>query len=263
VAASADYKKGDIVLPYTVAHAQKSGWIWDISLSSRRGTGYVFSSDHISDEDAALALANYIGVPADSISPRFIDMKTGRASRHWVRNCVAIGLSGGFIEPLESTGIMLIELGIRCLMDNWPGFVGQQKVVALQTNYNRYMRDLYEEVLEFIVMHYRLSQRQDTPFWRDSSALETPHRLQERMAVWRHKVPSHFDLPIAPAYVFGLLSYLAVLRGMCWGSDARSVYVDPASLERLEGYLGARQQQWRQSVAGLPGHAAYLLSLRG
>ena len=262
VAVQVDYEKGDVILPYSIAHAQDSGWIWDIRLSSRRGTGYVFSADHASDEQALATLARYLNKPAESLPARFIDMKAGRARRFWVHNCVAIGLSAGFFEPLESTGIMMIELGIRCLIDNWPLASQDDANEVVRENYNRYMDDLFEEILEFIVMHYRLSQRRDTAFWRDVAHLATPPRLQARLQLWQHKAPSHFDLPLAPAYVFGLMSYLAILRGMRWGEQAYSSYVDPASLGHLDSYFQERQRGWRDTVARLPGHAAYLLSLR-
>lgn len=262
IAASAEYRQGEVIYPYTIAHAQSAGWIWDISLASRRGCGYVYSDSHISDEQALASLASYLNRPVEELDARYIDMHTGVARHQWQGNCIAIGLAGGFIEPLESTGIALIEMGIRCLIDHWPGYRPPEALQAMKRGFNTHMSGLYQEILEFIVLHYRLSQRQDSAFWQDLASLGVPDRLASRLELWRYKVPSEMELKLQFDQIFGLSSYISVIRGMCWGESGYSRYHDSRPTAELLAEIESRQARWKQSASRLPGHAAYLLALR-
>jgi tryptophan halogenase len=196
---------------YTTCTAQSAGWTWEIDLWSRRGTGYVYSSQFISDEDAQRELLAHIGPTPAKLSPRKIEMRIGRRDRFWVNNCVAIGLSGGFLEPLESTGIHLIELGLTLLVDH----LGEGPARApLSARYNKVMRDTYDHVADFIMLHYVLNGRRGQLFWdhcREKMVL--PESLREKLEIWSYRAPITTDIE-APVRVFDAFSYMAIMAGL-------------------------------------------------
>lgn len=195
--------------PFTTSTGLSSGWSWNVPLWSRRGTGYVYSSAHISDDEAQAELAALNGVPPDN-APRAIDMNIGRTRRSWVNNCVGMGLAAGFIEPLESTSIHFVQMSIRWLLDNFPDSAFSP---ALQKNFNGLTSNLYEEIRDFIAMHYLLNNRDDSPFWTFArNELKCPDRLSELLDLWRYKLPTAPDLPNRNA-LFSEWSYMYVLFG--------------------------------------------------
>jgi tryptophan halogenase len=166
------------ILPYTKSTALKAGWVWRIPLMNRVGCGYVFSSAHTDDESAARELLNYAkGSHAKEavMEPRFLNMRVGRRSEFWVKNCVSVGLAAGFIEPLESTGIFLIQRSLEMLTKYLPE---RSCHSSLQENYNQRMSLIYEHARDFIVTHYLLNRRENDPFWRDSKAITIPESLR-------------------------------------------------------------------------------------
>jgi flavin-dependent dehydrogenase len=196
---------------YTTATAQSAGWTWEIDLNARSGIGYVYSSRFASDDEANITLLNHIGRPDLDLVPRMIDMKVGCRPRPWVKNCVAIGLSAGFLEPLESTAIHLAELGLRVLVDHLATSDAQE---PLRDHYNALMSDAYGEVADFLVMHYVFNGRRGEPFWdycRDNLTL--PPRLIEKLRIWAWKVPSVTDIG-ARIKLFDGFSYMAIMAGM-------------------------------------------------
>lgn len=181
-----------MVRPYTTATALSNGWIWDIPMQSRRSIGYVHSSDFINEADAEKEMRAYQGPGCEDLPCRFIPFKAGRRLQQWQGNCVAIGLSGGFIEPLESTGLYLSDLGAVLLAEHFPWRREDQAVLA--ERYNRLMANRYFEILDFINMHYCLTKRTDTEFWRTVQQKEhITERLQAKFEFWRHKPPSAHD----------------------------------------------------------------------
>lgn len=257
LALSVPYIYGDRIKPYTLSTAQKHGWIWDINLASRRGVGYVYSSQYTDRSGAELELKKYLGGSCpDSPDIREINIRVGRCDRLWDRNCVAVGLSGGFIEPLESTGIYLIEMGIKYLVDHWPfkGITDEHR-----WSYNHLMHDAYEEVLQFVFMHYFTSQRRDSPFWADfASRIEgLPGDLAKRLRLWKCKYPSGHDTRVMSGKVFGYESVMAILAGMGWYRGAISPYV-PAEEGGLKGYLRSRLMEYERQVSTFPSHEDYL-----
>ncbi len=161
--------------PYTRATARDHGWTWRIPLQRRTGNGYVYSSQFCSDDEAINTLLSVVdGKPL--IEPRVIPFKTGVRKEIWKKNCLAIGLASGFIEPLESTAIHLVVRGVIHFMRNFPD---QDCEPALIHQYNRRMTMEYEEIRDFIVLHYCLTEREDTPFWRWCKNMELPPSLQE------------------------------------------------------------------------------------
>ncbi len=179
------------VRPHTMATAVSAGWIWDIPLQNRRGVGYVHSSAYISEEDAERELRAYEGAHAENLDTRIVNFKVGMREKPWYKNCIAIGLSGGFLEPLESTGLYLSELAAELLTEHFP-YGDDMEPLAFR--FNRIMQNRMYEILDFINMHYCLTRRTDTEFWREVSRPERINdRLRAKLDYWRIKPPSVSD----------------------------------------------------------------------
>lgn len=173
--------RGGSFPPYTLSTAMPAGWMWRIPLSSRVGNGYVFSSAHTSVDAAVSALVSASGLRRErAADPRVIQMRIGRRADFWVGNCVAVGLSSGFVEPLESTGIHLIQKALSLLVTYLPD---RDFSEVLRCAYNRHMGEVYDEVRDFIVLHYVLAQRNE-PFWRDARTVPLPETLREKIALY-------------------------------------------------------------------------------
>src|SRR5688500_16674923 len=149
--------------PYTTATALSAGWVWDIPLYGRIGTGYVYSSKFLSREAAETEFRLRLGPASDGVNASHIQMRIGRCRSSWVKNCVAIGLASGFVEPLESTGIFFIQHGIEELVNHFPGEVIDEETVK---SYNSVVGDCIDGVRDFLILHYRTTDRADTGFWR-------------------------------------------------------------------------------------------------
>jgi 2-polyprenyl-6-methoxyphenol hydroxylase-like FAD-dependent oxidoreductase len=199
----------------TTSTAQPNGWIWDIGLPGRRGIGHVYSSAHSSDEDAERQLRAYIaatGGPAEIPAPRKLTFEPGYRERFWHRNVVAIGLSAGFIEPLEASALALVEMSAAWLAEDMPATRAQMDVVAAR--FNEAFTYRWERVIEFLKLHYVLSKRSDTPYWiehRDAATI--PERLQELLQLWRARPPSRRDFSRIEE-VFPAASWQYILYGM-------------------------------------------------
>jgi hypothetical protein len=206
----------------TSSTAQANGWIWDIGLPTRRGIGHVFSSSHTSDADAERALRAYIrasGGPDDAGTPRKLSFAPGYRRQFWHRNCVGIGLSAGFIEPLEASALALVELSAGMLADDFPATREAVDIVARR--FNEAFTYRWERVIDFLKLHYVLSRRDDSDYWRDNrAAAGIPPRLLEQMSLWRHRAPSRYDFPRIEE-VFPSASYQYVLYGMGFATTDR------------------------------------------
>lgn len=186
-----DYFPG-VIRPYTTSTAMSAGWIWDTPTQTRRAIGYVHSSDFIDADQASAELLSYQGLPEGSVDTRLIKFKVGKRQKAWAGNCIAAGLASGFIEPLESTGIYLSELAAVLLAEHFP--YRDEDLTPLAFRFNRIISNRYYEILDFINMHYCLTRRTDTEFWRTVQKPEhITDRLQAKFEHWRMKPPSMSD----------------------------------------------------------------------
>ncbi len=248
----------------TIATAQRNGWVWDIGLPTRRGVGHVYSSAHTSDEAVEEALRHYIqasGGPADLPAARKLSFQPGYRAEFWHRNCVAIGLSAGFIEPLEASALALVELSASMLSAQLPATRAGMDSVARQ--FNDAFSYRWQRVIEFLKLHYVLTQRTDSDYWRDHVRAESvPERLRELLTQWRHRPPSRYDLPRIEE-VFPSASYQYVLYGMGFkpapGSDTRRAE-DPA---RAEGYFREAAVLAQRMLGALPSNRELITHIQG
>ncbi|MFI6481047.1 tryptophan halogenase family protein [Nonomuraea sp. NPDC050663] len=195
--------------PCTTATAQEAGWIWTIPLISRIGTGYVYAGDYSTPERAEQVLRDFVGPAAADVPANHIKMRIGRSRRSWVKNCVAVGLASGFVEPLESTGIFFIHHAIEQMVKYFPSGRGDELQREL---YNRSIAHVMDGVREFLCLHYVGARRADNQYWKDTKTRKIPDALAERIEIWKHKVP---DTESVYPYYHGLppYSYNCILLG--------------------------------------------------
>ena len=202
--------------PFTTVTAQSEGWTWDIPLNNRRGIGYVHSSKYTEPEEAERVLRQYIGAEAEGIEARHLRFRTGYRREQWKGNCVAIGLSAGFLEPLESTGIYLVDAALRLLVD----LVSTTEKFPIAANdFNKRMSATFEDIVDFVKLHYVLTKRTDTQFWTDNTDPATwTDSLKDKVESWSARVPGVYEFSGFPN-VFGLTNYMQILYGMDFGPD--------------------------------------------
>jgi len=248
------HKDARIIAPTTRATGLSAGWNFNIPLTTRVGTGYIFSSRFISDDEAMEELLAFYGDQAKGCEPRIIPIKTGRVRNAWVKNCVALGLSGGFIEPLEATAIFMTDLGARWLQHYLPT---QDFEPELAAAYNRQVARVYEEVRDFIQAHYHLNNRQDSEYWITArEGMKLSDRLQENLKVWRHTTPEALDLE--SAYLFSNPVYALLLIAKGFYKDRRLAKASSLSRTAYERYGAAERKARPGQLAGLIGHAEFL-----
>jgi hypothetical protein len=207
-----------------VSTAQKHGWIWDIGLQSRRGVGYVFSSNHTSADAALAELRAYVGDRHRDLQPREIKIVAGHRQTFWKRNCVAIGLAGGFLEPLEASALVLIELSADMISTMMPATRETMDIVARRFNETTQYR--WGRIIDFLKLHYILSQRTDSKFWIDNrDPASIPESLREQLALWRYRAPGDQDFT-SNNEMFPAASYQYVLLGMGFRMDVSNLPLD-------------------------------------
>jgi tryptophan halogenase len=210
-------KESDAIESSTLSTAQTAGWIWDIGLPSRRGIGHVYSSRHNSEGRATEELLAYIASTvsqqaAEAATIRRLDFMPGHRTKFWHKNCVAIGMSAGFIEPLEASALVLVELSAAMIADQLPANRHIMDIVAKRFNEKFLYR--WDRIIDFLKLHYVLSERRDTAYWRDNCDRGTiPESLSERLEVWRHQCPWHRDA-VHVDEMFPSASFQYVLYGM-------------------------------------------------
>jgi tryptophan halogenase len=261
VAVQAPYAEPDTPIAcQTISTARKHGWVWDIGLSARRGIGYVYSSAHTTQEEAETTLHDYIrstGGPAaqDLPSPIRIAFEPGYRRVSWHRNCVAIGLSSGFVEPLEASSMALVEMGVNTLADQFPATRDDMDRVARR--YNDAFGYRWQRVVDFLKLHYVFSEREDSQYWRDQRAESSiPDSLKDLLHTWRYRPPSRHQL-VRVEEIFPSASYHYVLYGMGFRPQLRSGG-HAENLERATGYFREATRLGKQMLQALPSHRALI-----
>ncbi len=251
----------------TVSTAQRSGWIWDIGLSARRGVGHVYSSAHTSEAEAEADLFRYIeasGGPSanDLGAPLRLAFEPGYRRRAWHRNCVAIGMSSGFVEPLEASSLALVELGAAALADQLPSTRRHMDLVAQR--YNEAFAYRWQRVVDFLKLHYVLSSRDDSDYWRDHRVdASIPDSLRELLQLWRYQPPSRYHL-IRADEVFPSASYHYILYGMGFVPQLRSGRASDDH-RRASEFFRESADLVRRMLPALPAHRELIehIKIRG
>ena len=246
----------DGLASYTTSTAHSAGWSWDIPLYHRNGTGYVYSSQFLDSEAAERELRTFLGSRSEGGSARHLKLRIGKMRNLWVENCIGMGLAGSFLEPLESTSIFMTEYQLAQLINLFPDKRFSKPRIRA---YNLVTQEMYDDIRDFIVMHYVLSRRRDTPFWVEATRDEVmPDSLRTRLEFFRESVPVNERLPVA---LFKTLSFAQILAGM----DHLPGFPTPLSAHFDERHGEAALQRLRaerdDAVAGLPDHYGYLKSL--
>jgi tryptophan halogenase len=238
------------LLPYTRATADLAGWRWRIPLQHRTGNGYVYCSDFISEVAAQARLLCQLDGPASS-DVRLLKFTTGHRWRFWERNCIAIGLAGGFLEPLESTGIHLIQSGISRLLACFP----DRSFCPAATNaYNSHMTDQYRRIRDFLILHYKATERRDTPFWEHCREMRIPASLQQRIDLFRASGTVLQD----PQDLFTDHSWIAVMLGQGITPASHDPLVDSLPLDKVRQFVRHVAEVTAQTAQAMPHHDAFI-----
>lgn len=246
----------------THSTAQQCGWIWDIALPARKGTGYVFSSDYCDDETALQTLLTYLKndptvQAVDPSSARFFTFEPGYRESPWQANCVAIGTAMGFLEPLEASALVMVELAASHLAQHLPATTEQLGPAARQ--FNRIFSQRWSRVVDFLKIHYVLSKRDDSEYWRTMRNRHScSEQLQDWLAMWRTRSPDPLDFNLREE-VFPTASYLYVLFGMGFIPELainRIGKAGPSSV--IQQRMNQHQQQVDMQLNGLPTNRALL-----
>jgi flavin-dependent dehydrogenase len=247
----APYEREDAPIEsYTIATAHEAGWTWDIGLSGVRGIGCVYSSDHISDDRAEALVRDYLGPREVEPAMRTIAFEAGYREQPWVANCVAVGLSGGFLEPLESTGVVLIEAAVAMIAELFPH---NGPMDAPAKRFNQLMTARYENIVNFLKLHYCLSRRTEK-FWRDNvDSASVPDRLAELLDQWRFRPPGRFDF-ILDLETFAFFNYQYILYGMDFKTDLAPGREDFPKVGAAEKLFARIRNFGERAAHDLPAH---------
>ena len=245
----------DPIACHTIATAQNAGWIWDIGLTRRRGVGHVYSSDYLSDDEAEANLRAYLGSAADGIHARKIAFESGHREQFWKHNCVAVGMSAGFVEPLEATAIMLVEISARYIAENLPADDTLIPIVAKR--FNQQMDYRWQRIIDFLKLHYMLTKRTE-PYWQDHcKTASIPESLKEDLAIWGFRGPTSADFDSA-IELFPAASYQYVLYGMGFKPDFQRQGYLHNQQQQADQIIKRNQQLTQQMLQNLPPHREYI-----
>lgn len=236
--------------PYTRATALSAGWQWRIPLQHRIGNGHVYCSDYVSDQDAAdMLLANLDAAP--TTEPRQLRFRTGKRASFWKKNCIALGLSSGFMEPLESTSIHLVQAGVSRLIDLFPTREFTRRDID---EYNARTHFDYDTIRDFLILHYHANQRDDTEFWRYCANMSIPDSLKDKIELWQgHGRFYRNDLEL-----FTSASWVQVFLGQnIVPRDCHGI-AKVLTPQQIEDYMGNIDDYLTKVVAKMPTHAEYI-----
>ncbi len=235
---------------YTRAAARKAGWQWRIPLQHRIGNGHVYCSDYMSDDEAAAVLLDNLDGAALE-EPRLLKFTTGRRKQFWSLNCVALGLAGGFMEPLESTSIHLIQTGVSWLVRLFPDRRFEQANID---EFNRQCLFDFDRIRDFLILHYKLNEKDDLPFWRDCRNSAAPERLAHRLALFEAGGGVYREL----GELFTESAWLQVMLGQNIEPRGYHAIVEGISSRQLREYLDNLQTIIRGAVRQFPGHEDFI-----
>jgi tryptophan halogenase len=239
-------RNSDTLDPYTRATALTAGWQWRIPLQNRTGNGHVYCSEYVSNDEARSVLLDNIEHEALA-EPRVLQFVAGKRRQMWEKNCVAIGLSGGFLEPLESTSIFLIQAAIMKLIERFPD---REFSATDRDDYNAQIGQAFEQVRDFIILHYKATTRDDSGFWKYCRNMPIPEELEYKMQTFResgHVVFSEREL-------FTKTNWLSVLLGQDVIPECTDLRVDCMSSEKIGTQLGQIHEVMRRAAASMPSH---------
>jgi tryptophan halogenase len=239
------------LLPYTRSIAQEAGWQWRIPLQHRIGNGYVYSSQYISEDEAAAKLLQRLDGPARA-EPRTLRFVTGRRKKCWIKNCIAMGLASGFLEPLESTSIHLVQVAIAKLLTMFPKEGLNERLIH---RFNNEMAYEYDNVKDFLIAHYKITEREDTPFWKYVKHMEIPESLQEKLDIFK----ARGEVMARQTELFKETSWFAVLAGQGLMPESYHPVADAISEDELRLRLTKVRTGILNRVNGMPNHKDFIL----
>ena len=243
------------IASHTIATAQSTGWIWDIGLPSRRGVGYVYSSAHTNEEQVSVELRNYLAASigrerANELSFRKIPYEPGHRAEFWHRNCVAVGMSSGFIEPLEATALVLVEAAASMISNEMPTSKDVMGIVAKR--FNQRFSYYWDTIIDFVKLQYALTKRTDTQYWIDNTREESiPDRLKELLVLWRHQVPNKYDFPLAEE-MLPAASWQYILYGMGFVTEPRATLKRSNNMVAYQQFMNETKMLTEKYFAHLP-----------
>ncbi|MDB6156813.1 MAG: tryptophan halogenase [Gammaproteobacteria bacterium] len=242
-------REGELT-PYTLSTARAAGWQWRIPLQHRTGNGYVYCSRFVSDDEAASTLLEHLD-GRSLAQPRLLKFLTGRAKKFWNRNCLAVGLAGGFMEPLESTSIQLIQTALARLIEMFPDSNFDQTLID---EYNRVTSHEFERIRDFLILHYCATERADSPLWSYCRAMSVPDSLQHKIEVFR----SCGRVPLYSEESYQEPSWVSIFLGQHVYPKRYDPLVDNIDTERLKRGLLHRRNSIRKLAEGLPTHRDFI-----
>ena len=238
------------ITPFTTSTAKAAGWQWRIPLQHRTGNGHVYSNAFTTDDEAARVLLE--GLDGRALDdPRQLRFTTGRRRKQWSKNCVAMGLASGFVEPLESTSIYLIEHAVGSLIQLFPDCEFRPE---LANEFNRLMLVKYESVRDFIIMHYKLTNRSDTDFWRHCASMPIPDALRHQIELFRESG----RVVVYDQDGFRAPSLISILLGLGVVPKTYDPFVDLIDLKQLSVHFARVRDAINGTVNAMPDHAAYI-----
>lgn len=244
-----------VPLPYTRSTARSAGWQWRIPLQHRVGNGYVHASAHISEDEATATLLRHVSGEPLAV-PRTLRFVTGRRLKAWNRNCLAVGLSGGFLEPLESTSIHLIQTAITRLLAFFPTRQQSAEDIA---EYNRQSKQEFELVRDFVVLHYHASSRQDSAFWERCRTMPIPDSLHQKIKLYQ----SQGRISSKSSVIFQEQNWVQVMHGQGIDPTGYNSIIDVIDVQDIENYFAEIRQSIQQLVADMPSHLEFISDQSG
>lgn len=239
---------------YTRATAKKAGWQWRIPLQSRTGNGYVYCSKFISDEEALKSLNEDLDTPAIA-DARFLRFQTGIRKKTWNKNVLAIGLAAGFLEPLESTSIHLIQTSIARLLTNWPDLSFNEHDTEF---FNRKTHAEYEKIRDFLILHYHATERDDSPFWDYCRTMDIPSTLVERIAIYKENARLYRE----DTELFTPVSWFAVFNGQNIEPKRYHPLADILDDDKLDKRMAELYRATQRCLELMPMHEKYLADVQ-